>query len=308
MNTPSRVFYRFVFAALALFVIAWCVAATAHASDVRVLSFNVKVDFEVDESCPPWDERKDLCAQVVKEARADLVGFQETSPNQLAFFQEVLPDFETVGALALTPEEVNWFQTAFPPLKAIGFTTYTDSILMYRRDRFEKLEEGHWWHSPTPEKVSTGFGNVFPRIAVWAKLRDKATKRAFVAVVTHFDATSPAQEGMAALSREKLRPFLDAGLPVVFWGDYNADSKDAAYATLTESPWRDAYAASPLAGPGAKDSNVTTSGWDIRIDHILYAGAGLEATEWRRIESPKAGVNLSDHYPVFAVLQFGAAP
>lgn len=273
---------------------------------LRVLTFNVKVDFEEDETCPPWDVRKSLVAEVVKNADADLIGLQETSPNQLKFFQELLPGFDTVGDLSLGAEELEYFHTTFPPLKALDITTFTDVNLMFRRELFEKIGEGHWWLSPTPEKPSSGFGNVFPRVAVWARLKHKPSGREIIAAVTHFDATSPAKHPMAALSHEKLKPFVDEGLPVIFVGDFNTDPGHEAYDTLVPEGWQDAYTVSPKAGPGGRDHNVTTAAWEVRIDHILYRGDALKAVEWQRLESPAKEKALSDHYPVFAVLEWAA--
>ena len=277
-------------------------------SPLRVLTFNVKVDFEVDASCPPWDLRKDFCAQVVQEARADVIGFQETSANQLAFFEAALPGYGVSGDIALTPEEQDYFISRFPPLKEIGIGAYTDAILMYRADVFDKVDEGHWWQSPTPGEVSTGFGNVFPRIAVWARLKHKASGQDILVAVTHFDNTAPAQQHMAALSHDKLKPFIDEGLPILFLGDFNSGATTEAYGVLTSGGWQDSYTASPEASPGGRDNNVPTIGGSARIDHIFYHGEALQADTWQRLESPDPKSALSDHYPVLATLKFNPTP
>jgi len=272
-------------------------------AELRVLTFNVKVDIEEDSSCPPWEQRKGFCSRVVRGAQADLIGFQETSPKQLAFFQAALPGYETVGALELSPEEQAYFIKLIPPLKEMGFTHYTDDILMFRSAAFEKVGEGHWWQSPTPDRVSTGFGNMFPRAAVWARLRHKASGREIVVAVTHFDNTSPAQEHMAELSHEKLQPFIDAALPVVFMGDFNSHAETVAYKELRSGNWRDAYTASPSASANGFDNSVPTVGSHARIDHIFYHGDALRAVDWQRLESPDPNAALSDHFPVRAVLE-----
>ena len=274
---------------------------TRNPNEIRVMTFNVKVDIE--EAPSVWQERKDLCATVVKDAMPDIVGFQETSPNQLAFFQGVLSGYGTVGNLKLTPEELDYLGARFPPVKQFGIKTYTDAILMYREDAYEKLDEGYWWQSPTPEKLSVGFGNFFPRIAVWARLKHKATGRELVVVDTHFDNTSPAQEHMAKLSHEQIEPFLNEGLPVLFVGDFNTSPARETYAVLTSGAWNDSYMASPQASENGRDNNVTTTR-SSRIDHIFYHGDALRATHWTRFESPDPDKRLSDHFPVLAVLEW----
>ncbi|MCA9413109.1 MAG: endonuclease/exonuclease/phosphatase family protein [Candidatus Omnitrophica bacterium] len=271
-------------------------------SEIRVMTFNVKVDFEEDSRVPPWDDRKDLCAQVVKEARPDLLGLQETSPNQLAFFQDLLEGYETVGKTPLPSEERELFETLFPPLKEIGFDSYTDVILMIRKEVFEILDQGHWWLSPTPDKASIGFGNIFPRITVWARLKHTPSGREIVAVNTHFDNTAPSQERMAKLCQEKLQIFVDEDLPILFFGDFNTDQGRGDYPLLTSGGWKDSYLASPEASETGRDDNVPTIGGRSRIDHIFYYGKSLQAVEWKRLESPDPKRALSDHFPVLSVL------
>lgn len=271
---------------------------------LRALTFNVLVDLERKKGVPAWEDRKALCVEVVRESRPDVIGFQETSPAQWEFFKEALPEYADVGAIKLSKKDLKFITKRFRVYAKLGVDTYTDAILMYRKERFEKLDEGHWWQSPTPKKLSTGFGNGFPRIAVWAKLRDKKSGRDIVVVDTHFDNTMPSQVHMAKLSHEKIQPFIDEGLPVIFLGDFNTSQGRGDYPLLTSGGWRDSYLASPKASATGQDDNVPTGLGHSRIDHIFYHGAGLSATEWRRLESPDPERLLSDHYPVFAVLSW----
>ncbi|HNT86418.1 MAG TPA: endonuclease/exonuclease/phosphatase family protein [Candidatus Hydrogenedentes bacterium] len=282
-----------------------CAGRAEEPVTLRVLTFNVLVDWETKEAVPPWSARRDLCIQVVREADPDLIGFQETSPAQVDFLRESLPGYGMVGAVALTEDDLAYLTEKLPLMAALGVRTFTDAMLFYKEAVFEKVDEGHWWLCTTPEKLAMDLGNAFPRIMVWARLRHKATGREMYAINTHFDNTMPSQVRMAALAHEWIDQHLDKSLPMVFTGDFNTDPNRGDYARLTESPWRDAYLASPLASETGHDNNVPTSlHGNTRIDHVFYRGAALDAKEWRRVESPDPSKNLSDHYPVFAVLEW----
>lgn len=271
----------------------------AEEGNLRVMTFNVLVDLQMDASVPAWDQRKDLCAQVVKEVNPDLLGLQETSPNQLTFFRNLMTGYGSVGELPLSPEDQAFLYEKFPPLKALGMTTYTDVILFYRDEIFEKLDSGYIWLSPTPDKISVGFGNGFPRMMIWAKLRHKPSGREMMVAVTHFDNTEPSQQHMAKLSHETLQPFVDAGLPILFMGDFNTSPTRGDYPTLTSGGWKDSYLVNPKASEDGNDSNVPTAG-SSRIDHIFYHGDAFIPKTWERIDSPDPTKELSDHHPVLA--------
>jgi endonuclease/exonuclease/phosphatase family metal-dependent hydrolase len=245
--------------------------------ELTVVTFNVMVDITPTPGVPGWTERKQLCAQVLRAAGADLIGLQEPSPAQVKFLLDELPGYI-----------------------AVYYKSYPDATLCYKKDLFDELERGHWWLSPTPERVSIGFGNIMPRLVVWARLRHKPSGRALYVFNTHFDNTSPCQVKMAELCERRLEPFLARGLPMIFLGDFNTDHERGDYARLTSNGWHDAYRVSPEASETGRDANVTTTLDGARIDHIFYHGASLAPILWQRLESPDAQTPLSDHYPVQA--------
>jgi endonuclease/exonuclease/phosphatase family metal-dependent hydrolase len=177
---------------------------------------------------------------------------------------------------------------------------YPDAALLYERERFEEKERGHWWLSPTPEKVSTGFGNTLPRLVVWAQLRDKLTDKELIVFNTHFDNTMPSQERMAELCSRQFEKFTPRGLPMLFLGDFNTDQKRGDYARLTSGGWRDSYTTAEQASDDGRDDRVATHLGGTRIDHIFYHGEGLTPIAWQRLESPDPARALSDHFPILA--------
>ena len=138
--------------------------------ELSVVTFNVMVDVTPTPGVPGWAKRKELCARMLRDAHAELIGLQEPSPAQVKFLTDEVPGYE-----------------------AIFYKGYPDATLLYKKEVFEEEERGHWWLSPTPERVSIGFGNVMPRLVVWAKLRHRAIGKSIYVFDTHFDNTHRAR-------------------------------------------------------------------------------------------------------------------
>ena len=258
-------------------------SAASSDTDLTVVSFNILVDFGSSAQVPRWPERRELCVQLLKDAHAQLIGLQEPSPGQMKWLAEQLPAYEVV------------LYRRSPTDKG-----YPDAALLYERERFEEKERGHWWLSPTPEKVSTGFGNTLPRLVVWAQLRDKLTDKELIVFNTHFDNTMPSQARMAELCSRQFEKFTPRGLPMLFVGDFNTDQKRGDYSRLTSGGWRDSYTAADQASDDGRDDRVATHLGGTRIDHIFYHGDSLTPVAWERLESPDPARLLSDHYPILA--------
>ncbi len=288
---PGRYRKRPRWSALALLIVALLPGAHTVANDgepieLTVVSFNVLVDLGKPAEFPSWKERRELCVAVLADANADLIGLQEPTPGQLGYLLQELPGYQA-----------HYYR------KRDSDPGYTDAVLLYREEVFDVLETGHWWLSPTPDRVSTGFGNVLPRLLVWAELLHGPSQRRLFAFNTHFDNSLPSQTKMAALCQERLAAFAERQRPMIWMGDFNTDQKRGDYSTLVSAGWHDAYVASPLASEDGRDENVATFFNGTRIDHILYHGSGIQPIEWRRLESPDPQRLLSDHYPILARLR-----
>lgn len=255
-------------------------AETEQPLDLTIVSFNVLVSASKVEGIPVWDDRKDLSVEMLKKTDADVISLQETLPKQLQFFLDGLEDYD-----------------------AHFYKSYPDSVVLWHRERFEPLDTGLWWLSPTPDRVSTGFGNALPRLVVWVKLRHLATGQELYVFGTHFDNSLPSQIRMAELSHQKLAVFAKENLPMIFLGDFNTHQNRGDYGLLVSNGWKDSYVASEHASPDGRDENVITFPGVGRIDHILYHGGGVSAIAWERLESPDPNRRVSDHYAIMAKLR-----
>lgn len=82
---------------------------------INIITANVSADFLTPPGVPPWDERKALYAQVLRNAAPDILGFQEATPRQCAFWQAQLPLFTALTVSPTTPD---------PALRAIWQAKY----------------------------------------------------------------------------------------------------------------------------------------------------------------------------------------
>jgi endonuclease/exonuclease/phosphatase family metal-dependent hydrolase len=181
----------------------------------------------------------------------------------------------------------------------------------YRKERFERLDEGTFWLSTTPDKVgSKGWDAALPRVCSWLKLRDKTSGGEFYIFNTHFDHRGElARKLSAALLRVKL-PEIAGESPLLLTGDFNCTSSDAAYKTLTTGkttagtvagePLEDARDASAAK---AESPDSTWNGFHEivpgrRIDFIFVRRVAVHS---HRVLDPRVKDRfLSDHLPVVA--------
>ena len=257
---------------------------------VQVMSFNIRYGSAKDGE-NHWDKRKEFLADTVVEVNPDLLGTQECLGFQRDFLAEHLPGY---GVHAASRED--------------GKEKGEMCAIFYRKDRFEKLDAGHFWLSETPEVPgSKSWDSSLPRMASWVKLKDKKTADAkpIVFINTHFDHRGPEARFQAAkMIRNKVGQFADAD--VIVTGDFNAGEGSKPYEALfgDDSPVVDTYR---TFVPEAKEGEGTFSGFDVkntngnRIDWI-GATKGWKILNANILPIHRDGRTPSDHLPITATL------
>lgn len=266
------------------------------------MTFNLLCSICASPDHDPWDERLAYFGELFTRYDADLIGLQELSPP-LRGSSEV----EQILALAPGYEAVFWG----PP----GEIEFPDATLLYRVSRFDLVDRGDYWLSPTPEEPrSRGFstGSVLPRLVVWARLADRHTGRELFVLNTHFDNNPPSQERSAELVMERTAAVVEE-LPVLALGDFNAKPSSAAYSVMVQDPGGVGFTfdnAFDLASDWRVETNVTpapTYDLDERIDHIFVAGPGAWTVDEWVVDLTVYGPNdrlLSDHDAMIATLEY----
>ena len=291
-------------AVLALCVLsagAWIVPAPAQeaaSADLRVMSYNVRVG-TAEDGDDDWDKRKDFLASTIRAFAPDFLGTQETLDFQRDYLASQLPGYDSVGLARDAAHDDGEMMAVF-----------------YRRERFEKLAEGHFWLSETPDVPgSSSWNSACPRMVTWVKLRDRRAPSAppIVFLNTHFDHESAeARRQAARMIRERVDALVAQGDSVVLTGDFNSSDRDAPYSAVfapgesgRASAVADTYRVlhpTPAAGEGTFSKFVATNRDGPRIDWIgvsrewHVAEAGIE-------HAARDGHTPSDHFGVTAVLR-----
>jgi len=268
--------------------------------EISIITSNIPADFLSPLGVPTWDKRKQQYLQVVRDADPDVIGFQEVTPRQLQYLQEQLPEFSLLSVPVIDPDPVlvTTWQTNYAKYGLDQIPNPYELILFYRNDLFEPFANGHWWLSPTPDRPSIGFGNIAPRVVLWAHFHHFASKRHFLIFNTHID--HRCTRAMLGLFREKFASFYSCADGCIFMGDLNVNPNDVEYKLLIHDGWRDSHEAAPDTQSTTFISNHPGIPGR-RIDHILYHGDGLNPRMWNRLLSPETKRRISDHDPVHVI-------
>ncbi|HEV2293055.1 MAG TPA: endonuclease/exonuclease/phosphatase family protein [Tepidisphaeraceae bacterium] len=269
--------------------------AESDAGVLRVLCFNIRYLNEKD-GPDRWSARRDIFFEALTAGDPDLIGLQEVVHAQAEEIRANLSAYDFVGV----GRDDGKHKGEYSPI-------------LFKRDRFEKLDEGHVWLSETPDVVgSKGWDANLPRLATWVKLADRRQgNRVFVFLNTHFDHLGHvARVESAKLLRDKLAE-LAPSLPVIITGDFNTTEDAEPYRTLVNPAGDDSLKlidAYRAAHPRRSPDEATFGGFrgirtGSRIDWILHTPHWqTRSAEIDRMN--KAGRYPSDHYPVRAELKW----
>ena len=263
--------------------------ACPHA--LTAATYNIRFD-NPEDGVHRWANREAAVGAQIRALEADLIGLQEVLPHQLAALERALPGYRREGE------------------GRDGAGQGEASPIFYRQARFERLDGGTVWLSPTPERPrgadeAKPWGTSLNRVASWALLRERQRGRRLLAIATHFDHLSE----MARLNSAGLLVDFIPRHPadvVVLLGDLNARPGSDPHARLT-TVLTDAARAPEVVTP---PSRTTVTRWtelgppDHHIDHIFTSGARPLRYEVldHRADYQGASRYPSDHLPVRARL------
>ena len=288
--------YRFLLTIFLACVFSSTASSQPRATDVRVMSFNIRYGTANDGE-NHWDKRKEFLMATIKAFDPDLLGTQETLGFQRDYLAEQLPAYEALGVGRDDGKEKGEM-----------------TALYFKRERFEKLDSGHFWLSETPDiPGSKNWDAALTRMVSWVKLRDRRQPKAkpLMFFNTHFDHRgTQARLESSRLLRRRIAEAHKTNR-VIVTGDFNAGDDSEPYQALfapvakQASPVTDTYR---VANPNRTPNEGTFSGFKAtattgpRIDWI-----GVSA-EWQVIQATidrteREGRTPSDHFPVTAIVR-----
>lgn len=227
-------FYRWVLrGVVAAFALVTLVACALHVANsegdvtldppqgdaLRIATYNVHyIILNQDTgawSVSDWERRKGPLNSAFRALQADIVAFQEMeswsrgSDGSVNLARDHLADRNPAYGVAATGD---WRD--FP----------TTQPLFYLKERLQPIDQGWFFFSDTPDVIySRTFNGSFPAFASWVRFADRATGAQFRVANVHFEYSSRSNRlQSAALVRDRLKPWIDAGEIVFLVGDINA--------------------------------------------------------------------------------------
>lgn len=252
-----------------------------QAQPFNAATYNLRLNLASD-GPNAWPHRRDAVRALIRYHEIDLLGTQEGLIDQIEDLAAI-PGLARVGVG-----------------RDDGKRGGEHAAIFFRTERFSLLAAGDFWLSPTPDVPGKGWdARCCNRLASWARLRDLASNRVFVAFAVHFDHEGVvARRESARLMLRKMRE-IAGETPALLLGDLNATPESEPVQILLTG-LRDARTLSqtPPYGPVG-----TFNGFKLdaplldRIDYVMLS------PQWRvlRYAALTDSVDArfpSDHLPV----------
>jgi len=239
-----------------------------------------------------WGRRKAPLDRTIKAIGADIIAFQEMETFQGG-------DDDSVNLAR------DWLLQQNPKYKAAATGDWrvfpSTQPVLYRRDKFEVLDQGWFFFSDTPDVIySRTFNGSYPAFASWVRFRNRADGGAFRVVNVHTDYASLGNRRKSmALVAARIRPWIDAGETVFLAGDLNARLGSGLLETLETV----GLAFAPVQGATYHfDRGLNLFG---AIDHLGFSGRVRLVGAPMVFRDKLGDVWPTDHYPVVADFVLG---
>lgn len=272
-------------------------------STLRLATYNIRFDNPTDPF--PWQARRQGLANLLLELNADVFGLQEVLAHQLSDLGQALPPYAYVG-VGRGPN----------PDQHAPYTARSGehNPIFFRTKRFQLLDHGTFWLSPTPDIPGSQFERTsFPRIATWAELEDRASQQNFFVFNTHFpyeqDAGGEAARAFSAKVLLEGITQIAGDADTVIMGDFNLTTHHEpdrleTYDLIREQ-FQDALeVAQKRQGPEETffGFEVTNAG-EYRIDYI-FAHPSFSVLTYETVLAHNRTHYYSDHAPVVCDISF----
>ena len=253
-------------------------------SYLKVMSYNVRLSVAND-SLNAWPLRRGASERMLQLERPALLGLQEACPDQVEYFDTVLPQYHRLGV-------------GREDGKAEGemMAIYFDTTI------FDLEDWGSFWLSETPDVPSLGWDAACKRTCTWAVLLLRQSGKRLLFLDTHLD-------HMGVVAREQeVRQIADS--IVLLTADFNAGAANRIFKPL-KAILNEARENAPVS-----DHEYTFNGFgsvqtvaehrqqnpgedyedQVVIDHIFYSN--VQPLSFRVLRDDYGVPFISDHFPV----------
>ncbi len=249
------------------------------------MSFNLLTNHLYDIGRNRFTARAISILKLIQQEKPDLIGVQELTPLAEKKLQKLTELYGMTGEYRLGTKQL------FNESNAI----------FYRKERFNLLNGSTYWLSKTPDKPGSSFlTSIFPRIAVFAILKDKENDMVFTMINTHLDHGRETVRTAQAKIIANLASHHCIGNFTIITGDFNTIPSSDAIRIFSEHGYLDLVNSS--TGSTLRGKLGTLSHHNQPIDHILVKG-DINARNISVHHECYDGIYPSDHWPLSAILE-----
>jgi len=252
----------------------------------NIITYNIRYN-NTGDGINAWPLRKDKVAGLLAFHKADIFNVQEALIEQINDLKSSFPEFGCYGLGRDDGREAGEHMSVF-----------------YRKSRFEKLAEGTFWLSETPEKPGMGWDAACNRTCTWLKLKDKITKVSFFIFDTHLDHRGiKAREEGVKLILNRIAEINKENLPLILTGDFNLVKESGP----VQSVLKVLYDARDKSVTKAYGPDGTSGGFKVsdksRIIDFIFINDKVKVLRHGILSDSFGLFYPSDHKPVLAEVQ-----
>lgn len=274
---------RHLLRTITIFAAIIIAVSCSRTDEITLISYNIR-NSGANDGINSWENRKDLTINMINQEKPDIICMQEVLNNQLEFVYDELPDYDYIGVGRDDSVRRGEFMAIF-----------------YRNDLYRLIDNGNFWLSETPQKVSRGWDGACRRMVTWGHFEDLRSGKTFFCFNTHLDHKGAvARKESIMLIVEKINEITNGG-PIFLTGDFNATIDDPIFTPLTDF-MHQARTDAPVS-----DNKNTYNNYGLGnetpsvIDHIFYLNA--VPVSFATLDGSYGDGYISDHFPVKAVFR-----
>lgn len=275
---------KFLLAVLASLLLS----ANVSGQTLNLMTYNVRLDVAVD-GVNRWDNRKEVLVSQIKFYEPDILGIQESLPNQVNYLDTTLTNYKHIG------------------IAREGLNKGESSSIFYNANRLAVSKQNTFWLSETPGKISKGWDASYLRVCTYALFVDKKTGKQFWVFNTHLD-----NNGIVARAKgvELILQTIDSvntkKLPVFLMGDFNLTPETDVIVNLRKkmNDSREVAVAKPFGPAGTFNNFEFNKPVTMLIDYIFTSKIPSVTVNKYAVLSDSYDLKYpSDHLPVFVQIK-----
>jgi len=256
---------------------------------LRIMTFNLRFENDQD-THQPWEKRKELILQIIKDRRPHILGTQEGRLRQLLYLSLKLKGYRM-------------------PMKGRTLDPLSQYPTLFISNDLQIVECGEFWLSNSPQvHLSKDWDSAFPRMISYAFLRPPGVEKTILVATTHLDNKGALARQMQSRIILNWVKNLDP-IPMILMGDFNEGPDGDVHKLLCqEGGFLDTWILHHKEE--GKDSfsyhGFTGIGGLARLDWLLVrlgSAKGLEVLEAEFIKVKKGSIMPSDHFPYHVSLK-----